>query len=375
MTSNTKDAPLVDVKNLKVDIDTPQGTAHILRGVSFAVRRGETLGIVGESGSGKSMTLRTVLGLTPAGAHVQGSMRFDNQDLSDMKSEARRTMLGRRVGVVFQNPMTSLNPVRTIERQMGEAVRFHQKLNRADARKLSMDLLEQVGIPKASERMKDFPHQFSGGMRQRVMIAMALTCEPDLLIADEATTALDVTIQKGILDLLQTLQAERRMAMILVSHDLSVVAGRTDDVIVMYGGRIVDRRPTGQLFAPPVHPYTRALMLAIPRLDMDAHTRLPALGGTPPSVFDPLLSVNDADERDMARWSTISEAIVDPDEAPVDEPVAEDTVVPGSEIGAVGVMSAQQQAGVSEGGDVDVAVGTVFEEIAREDVREERSRG
>jgi ABC-type dipeptide/oligopeptide/nickel transport system ATPase component len=368
----TEDA-LVRVEDLTLDIDTAAGTAHILRGVSMSVRRGETLGIVGESGSGKSMTLRAVLGLTPAGSRIGGTMTFDGQDLSALKPEARRRLLGRRVGVVFQNPMTSLNPVRTIERQMGEAVRYHQKMSRAQARALSADLLDQVGIPNASRRLRDYPHQFSGGMRQRVMIAMALTCAPDLLIADEATTALDVTIQKGILDLLQKLQAERHMAMIIVSHDLSVVSGRTDDVIVMYGGRIVDRRPTAELFSPPVHPYTRALMLAIPRLDMASLTRLPALGGSPPSVHDPLLPPDEADARDMLRWTTITEAVEDPIEfvGPDDAVFTElppDGIL-GNEVAAVGVISSEQQAGIAEGGEVETSQGTLFEEIAESDGR------
>jgi len=374
-----EDDALVRVQGLTLDIETEQGTAHILRGVSMAVRRGETLGIVGESGSGKSMTLRAVLGLTPAGSTLRGTMRFDGQDLSTMRPEARRLLLGRRVGVVFQNPMTSLNPVRTIAQQMGEAVRFHQKLSKAQARDLCADLLDQVGIPNARKRLRDYPHQFSGGMRQRVMIAMALTCSPDLLIADEATTALDVTIQKGILDLLQRLQAEREMAMIIVSHDLSVVSGRTDNVIVMYGGRIVDERPTERLFTPPVHPYTKALMLAIPRLDMPAHTRLPALGGNPPTVFDPIMTPEEADERDLQRWNTISTGIADPGELPdaveADVPTTPPDGVLGEEAAAVDVLSAQQQAGIAEGGDPDAAQGTLFEPIAAEDsaLADERS--
>lgn len=298
--------PVVTVEDLALELDTPSGVAHILRGVTLDVARGRTLGIVGESGSGKSMTLRTVLGLAPSGAQVSGRMRFCGHDLSEMHPEERRRMLGRRVGVVFQNPMTSLNPVRTIEKQMTEALRFHSGASKEHARSLAADLLDQVGIPNATKRLRDYPHQFSGGMRQRVMIAMALMCEPELLIADEATTALDVTVQKGILDLLQQLQADRGMAMILVSHDLSVVAGRTDEVVVMYGGRLVDRRPTDELFREPMHPYTKALSVAIPRLDMQAHTRLPTLSGRPPSVYDPTLSPDEADVRDLERWSSIS---------------------------------------------------------------------
>nr|WP_276512016.1 ABC transporter ATP-binding protein [Microbacterium thalassium] len=357
---------MVSIKGLSVDIDTPEGTAHILRNVSMDVPRGQTLGIVGESGSGKSMTLRTMLGLLPADARVRGGMWFDGEDLTAMAPEPRRKLLGRRVGVVFQNPMTSLNPVVTIGRQMGEAVRFHLGYSKAQARELSIQLLEQVGIANAANRLRDYPHQFSGGMRQRVMIAMALTCSPDLIIADEATTALDVTIQKGILDLLQEIQRERNMAMIIVSHDLSVVAGRTDDVVVMYGGRVVDRRPTARLFAPPMHPYTRALSMAIPRLDMPAHTRLPALGGRPPSVYDPLLTEEEADARDMDRWSSVSETIVD-DSASAPDVVAAGAGPTAGEQVIVGTLAAEQEAGVAEGGDAEVAHDTLYAPMARED--------
>ncbi|MGO2110789.1 MAG: ABC transporter ATP-binding protein [Pseudoclavibacter sp.] len=304
----TKSTELLRVDDLTLDLDTPSGTAHILRGVSASVRPGQTLGIVGESGSGKSMLLRTVLGLAPSEGRVGGTIEFDGVDLLGMRVEDRRRMLGKRVGVVFQNPMTSLNPVRTIEVQMAESARFHLGISRRDAAELSVDLLAQVGIPDPARRLRDYPHQFSGGMRQRVMIAMALTCEPDLLIADEATTALDVTIQKEILDLLQRLQSERGMAMVMVSHDLRVVSGRTDVVVVMYGGRVVDSRPTAELELEPVHPYTRALMAAIPSLDTPTHARLPALSGNPPSVYDSLVTDEEADARDMGRWSTIGTA-------------------------------------------------------------------
>jgi len=296
---------LLELRGLTATLDSPAGTAHLLRGVSFTVERGKTLGVVGESGSGKSMMIKALLGLTPAKAVVGGESIFDGVALHELKPEARRRMLGRRVGVVFQDPMTSLNPVRTIESQMVEAVRYHKGMGKGDARQLAMSLLDQVGIPRAADRLRDYPHQFSGGMRQRVMIAMALTCSPDLLIADEATTALDVTIQKGILDLLSELQRDLGMAMILVSHDLSIVAGRTDDVVVMYGGRVVDRRATQELFVPPMHPYTRALSLAIPRLSMPSHTRLMALTGAPPSVYDAVMSPEEADARDMVRWESI----------------------------------------------------------------------
>jgi ABC-type dipeptide/oligopeptide/nickel transport system, ATPase component len=299
---NVPDAPLLQVRDLRCEILAPAGTAYVLRGVDLTVPHGRTLGIVGESGSGKSMLLKSALGLLPAKAQVTGEVRFDGVDVLAMSAPERAKFLGRRVGVVFQNPMTSLNPVVPIGVQMAEASRFHLGLGKKEAHALAADLLDQVGVPNAAKRLRDYPHQFSGGMRQRVMIAMALTCEPDLLVADEATTALDVTIQKQILDLLQELQAQRRMAMILVSHDLSVVAGRTDEVIVMYAGRVVERKPTGELFSGETHPYVEALSRAIPRLDMPPHARLSTMTGAPPSVFDPRPDAAAAEREDLERW-------------------------------------------------------------------------
>jgi len=301
------DRPLLEVRGLRCEIDTTAGTAYVLRGVDLEVPHGRTLGIVGESGSGKSMLLKSVLDLVPSTAHLSGSVEFDGIDVRAMPAGQRRRMLGRRVGIVFQNPMTSLNPVVSIGVQMAEASRFHLGLGRRAARELAADLLDQVGVPNAAKRLDDYPHQFSGGMRQRVMIAMALTCEPDLLVADEATTALDVTIQKQILDLLQRLQEERRMAMIIVSHDLSIVAGRTDEVVVMYAGRIVERRPTDELFRGTPHPYVRALRAAIPSLDTPAHARLATMRGAPPSVFDPRPDPAAAEIEDLARWCSALE--------------------------------------------------------------------
>lgn len=301
------DTPLLSVEDLRCAIPAAAGTAHVLRGVDLTVPRGRTLGIVGESGSGKSMLLKSVLGLLPSRATVTGRVTFDGVDVLGMPSAPRARFLGRRVGVVFQNPMTSLNPVVPIHVQMAEASRFHLGLSKRQARTLAADLLGQVGVPNAAKRLDDYPHQFSGGMRQRVMIAMALTCEPELLVADEATTALDVTIQKQILDLLQKLQQERRMAMILVSHDLSVVSGRTDEVIVMYAGRIVERKPTAQLFTGEPHPYVEALSRAIPRLDTPAHTRLATMTGAPPSVFDPRSDAEAAESEDLRRWRSATE--------------------------------------------------------------------
>ena len=302
MTAPAPASPLLAVRDLRCEIPADAGTAYVLRGVDLEVPHGRTLGIVGESGSGKSMLLKSVLGLLPGRARVTGSVEFDGTDVLALRAAERARFLGRRVGVVFQNPMTSLNPVVRIGVQMAESSRFHLGLSAREARQLAADLLDQVGVPNAAKRLDDYPHQFSGGMRQRVMIAMALTCEPELLVADEATTALDVTIQKQILDLLQEIQQQRRMAMILVSHDLSVVSGRTDEVIVMYAGRVVARSATDELFAGTPHPYVAALGRAIPRLDMPPHSRLQTMTGAPPSVFDPRPDSEAAEREDMQRW-------------------------------------------------------------------------
>ncbi len=277
---------MLEIRGLSLSIDTPAGRADILQDVNVRLEKGRTLGIVGESGSGKSMLLRSFLGLAPGASHITGEMSFDGEDLGAMRSEKRRKFLGRHVGVVFQNPMTSLNPVVRIGRQVDEAARVHLGLSRRVARARAIELLDAVGIPDAKHRIDDYPHQFSGGMRQRVMIAMALMCEPELLVADEATTALDVTVQRDILDLLAGIQRERHMTMIIVSHDLGVVAGRTDDVAVMYGGRIVEHAPTRTIFPDHRHRYTEALVAAIPRVGDDAHARLSTIPGQPPSLIN-----------------------------------------------------------------------------------------
>ncbi|MQA09854.1 MAG: ATP-binding cassette domain-containing protein [Pseudonocardiaceae bacterium] len=276
--------PLLDVTELDVRIGTPRGVVHAVNGVSLDLDRGETLGIVGESGSGKSMFVRALMGILPSGATLNGSVLFDGIDLTAVPVGQAREVWGRRIGMVFQDPMTSLNPVVRIGRQISESARIHLGLNRRRAEELEVELLGQVGIPEPERRRRDYPHQFSGGMRQRVTIAMALACEPDLLIADEATTALDVTVQKQILNLLQRIQRERNMAMILVSHDLGVVAGRTDRIAVMYAGRVVERAPTPLLFERRRHRYTDALLGAIPRLDHPPHARLRSISGTPPDM-------------------------------------------------------------------------------------------
>jgi peptide/nickel transport system ATP-binding protein len=249
---------------------------------------GTTLGIVGESGSGKSMLLKAILGITPRAARVTGQITFDGVVVSSLSEAERRKYLGRRVGIVFQNPMTALNPVVRVGRQIEEASRYHLRLSSKAAKDQAIDLLGAVGLPDPADSYGRYPHQFSGGMKQRIMIATALACQPDLLIADEATTALDVTVQKNILDLLQTIQQDRHMAMILVTHNLGVVAGRTDEVAVMYAGRLVERAPTETLFRDPRHRYTEALISAIPRTDQPAHTRLRVIQGRPPDVLVPI---------------------------------------------------------------------------------------
>jgi len=253
-------------------------------GVSFELDAGRTLGIVGESGCGKTVLSRSLLRLNPVSG---GRVVFDGTDLLGLDEAELRAVRGRDVSIVFQDPMSSLNPVLTIGRQVGETLVVHLGMSRRAARERARELLAAVGIPSPAARLDEYPHQLSGGMRQRVTIAMALACEPRLLIADEPTTALDVTVQAQILDLLKQQQEERGMAMILISHDLGVVAGRTDEIAVMYAGRIVERAPTRMLFSRVRMPYTEALLRAIPRLEEPSHTRLLAIGGRPPDLVSP----------------------------------------------------------------------------------------
>ncbi|GGH41025.1 ABC transporter ATP-binding protein [Microbacterium album] len=282
--SEVRSDVLLDVRDLRCTIPTPRGDVKVLSGVNVTLDRGQTLGLVGESGSGKSMFVRSLMGITPPQAVLEGTARFDGQDLLTLPKTEARQIWGRRIGMVFQDPMTSLNPVVRIGRQVGEAAEKHLGLTRQQARRRAIELLELVGIPEPGKRHRSYPHEFSGGMRQRVTIAMALACEPDLLIADEATTALDVTVQQQILDLLQEIQRERHMAMILVSHDLGVVSDRCDEVAVMYAGRIVEHAPTDRLFAEHRHRYTGALLRAIPRFDRPKHSVLETIEGTPPNL-------------------------------------------------------------------------------------------
>jgi len=279
---------LLSVEGVAVDLPTPRGNLRAVDHVDLKVGAGRTLGVVGESGCGKTMLSRAILQLLPKKAKLRGSVMFDGQNLVGLAPERLRKLRGRSLAVVFQDPMTSLNPVLTIGTQLIETLQEHLELDGHAAKRRSVELLAAVGIPAPEQRLMQYPHQLSGGMRQRVAIAIALSCEPKLLIADEPTTALDVTIQAQILDLLAREQRRRHMAMILITHDLGVVAGRTDEVAVMYAGRVVERAPTPDLFKKMRMPYTEALLAAIPKIDAAPHTLLPAISGRPPDPTRPI---------------------------------------------------------------------------------------
>jgi peptide/nickel transport system ATP-binding protein len=277
---------LLEVENLHVKLRTDRGPAYAVRDVSFSLERGETLGLVGESGCGKSMTAMALMGLLPENAQTTGSIRFDGQELTG-KGEAEMCRIrGDRIGMIFQEPMTALNPVHTVGDQVAEPLRLHRGLSAADARKEVISLLDRVGIADAARRIDAYPHQFSGGQRQRVTIAMALACGPDLLIADEPTTALDVTIQRQILELIGGLVAERGMGLILISHDLGVIAQNVERMLVMYGGSVVESGPTESVFANRMHPYTLGLFGARPGLRSSKGKRLATIAGTVPELAD-----------------------------------------------------------------------------------------
>jgi peptide/nickel transport system ATP-binding protein len=277
---------LLDVQDLRIRLQTPRGPADAVRGISFSLERGETLGIIGESGCGKSITVMSLMGLLPESARVSGSIRFDGQELVELPDRAMSRIRGRRIGMIFQEPMTALNPVHTIGRQVAEPLRLHLGLSARAARDEAIGLLDRVGIPQAAQRIDAYPHQFSGGQRQRITIAMALACGPDLLIADEPTTALDVTIQRQILDLIRDLVAERGMALMLISHDLGVIAQNVSRMLVMYGGSVVESGPTDRVFADMRHPYTRGLFAARPQLGAPRGGRLHTIAGTVPELVD-----------------------------------------------------------------------------------------
>ena len=279
--------PILDVKDLKTVFATRGGEVHAVNSVSFDLRPGELLGVVGESGSGKSVTMMSLIGLLPSPpADVRaGQVLFEGRDLLQTDEAGLRAIRGARIGFIFQDPMTSLNPVFTVGFQIMEPLRRHMGMTKAQAADRALDLLELVGIPDAKRRLKDYPHQFSGGMRQRVMIAIALACDPKVLIADEPTTALDVTIQAQILELVKDLRQKLGMAIIWITHDLGVIAGIADRVMVMYGGQVVEHGPVRSLFANPQHPYTRALLETIPRLAGERSARLKVIEGQPPMML------------------------------------------------------------------------------------------
>jgi peptide/nickel transport system ATP-binding protein/oligopeptide transport system ATP-binding protein len=276
--------PVLDVRDLRVVFRTRSGDIHAVNDVSFSLRAGELLGVVGESGSGKSVTMMSLLGLLSSPpAEVSGKgVTFEGKDLLRLPDEEMRAVRGARIGFVFQDPMTSLNPVFTVGYQIMEPLRKHLGMGKRQARARAAELLALVGIPAASARLDDYPHQFSGGMRQRVMIAIALACDPQVLIADEPTTALDVTIQAQILELMQELREKLGMAVIWITHDLGVIAGIADRVIVMYGGQVVEHAPVEDLFANPRHPYTQALLTTIPKVHGERVKRLTVIHGQPP---------------------------------------------------------------------------------------------
>ena len=277
---------MLEVHNLSVRLQTQRGPADAIRRVGFDLSRGEALGLVGESGCGKSITAMALMGLLPESAVVSGSIRFEGQELVGQPDAVMRQLRGNRIGMVFQEPMTALNPVHTIGDQVGEPLRLHRGMDRKVARAQAIRLLDRVGIGNAARRIDAYPHQFSGGQRQRITIAMALACEPDLLIADEPTTALDVTIQGQILDLIHDLVTERSMALLLISHDLGVIAQNVTRMLVMYGGSVIESGPTASVFARMAHPYTRGLFGARPRLGAVAGERLTTIDGTVPELVD-----------------------------------------------------------------------------------------
>jgi len=281
--------PLLAVERLQTHFQTDRGLVRAVDGVDFTLEQGVTLGLVGESGCGKTILCRTLMGLLPPSAKIPDDavVRFDGNDLRKLNEKALREIRGKDIAMIFQDPMTSLNPVMTVGAQISESLRLHLGYSKRDAHARSVELLRAVGIPAPQRRVDEYPHQLSGGIRQRVAIAIALACEPKLLIADEPTTALDVTVQSGILDLLQREQGERNMSMILITHDLGVVAGRTDEIAVMYAGKMVERASTRDVFHDTRMPYTRALIDSIPVLDQPAHTRLSTIPGQPPNLIYP----------------------------------------------------------------------------------------
>jgi oligopeptide transport system ATP-binding protein len=278
--------PLLEVDNLQVEFRTREGVAKAVNGVSYSVDEGETLAVLGESGSGKSVTAQAIMGIldSPPGFVAGGAVRFRGEDLLALPEEERRAYRGRSISMIFQDALSALNPVFPVGWQIAEMFRVHEGMPKSEAKKRAVELMERVRIPAARERAGDYPHQFSGGMRQRIMIAMAIALDPDVLIADEPTTALDVTVQAQIMNLLRDLQRERKMGLILITHDLGVVADVADKISVMYAGRIMEQAPVGDIYARPAHPYTKGLLESIPRVDLKGRD-LSAIKGLPPNLM------------------------------------------------------------------------------------------
>jgi len=281
-------AKLLEVKGLRTQFFTQDGVVHAVNGITYDIDEGETLGIVGESGCGKSVSVLSIMRLIPQppGKIVGGEVWFDGRNIMELQEDEVRQVRGNRIAMIFQDPMTSLNPVLTVGTQVGEALQLHMGMDKAQARRRTIELLQMVNIPEAADRVDDYPHQFSGGMRQRVMIAMALSCNPQLLIADEPTTALDVTIQAQIIDLVKKLKDDIGMAVVWITHDLGVVAGLAERVLVMYAGYIVEEAAVKELYGDPRHPYTLGLLASIPRLD-ERKEKLTPIEGLPPDLIDP----------------------------------------------------------------------------------------
>ena len=279
---------LLEVKNLTTNFHIGVGCVQAVRNVSFHLDQGESLGVVGESGSGKSVTMLSVMGLLPEYAEIKAdAIRFDGKDMLNISPSEFRKIRGGDIGMIFQDPMTSLNPLYTVENQLTEPLRIHRGMSKAEARLAALNLLKRVEIPDPEQRLKQYPHEFSGGMRQRVLIAMALACRPKLLIADEPTTALDVTIQAQILDLIRELQKKTGMAVVLITHDLGIVASLCKRLMVMYGGLILETGSVEDIFYRPMHPYTRALLRSVPSIDSGENERLVPIDGQAPSLIDP----------------------------------------------------------------------------------------
>ena len=285
--ADATDAPLLEVRDIRTSFRTDRGLVRAVDGVSLTLERGKTLGVVGESGCGKSVLSKSIMGLLPSTAVRQGSIRFEGAELIEKSPREMTSFWGTQMSMVFQDPMTALNPVMKIGKQITESLRFHLDVTKDFAEETALELLSSVGIPEPKRRLKQYAFELSGGMRQRVMIAIAMACGPKLLFADEPTTALDVTVQAQILDLLDAQQSERFMAMILVTHDLGVVAGRADEIIVMYAGKVVEQATPRRLFAEMRHPYTEALFESIPKLGLPSHTKLEAISGRPPDLVNP----------------------------------------------------------------------------------------